>query len=96
MTWKLEKATVGVPNLAGVIIIAGGLVASWVSLGKDQENTNERVERVEAVIPEVAALKLGQAVMAERMKTLDESMKELKQDQKDGLKQILEKLDKPR
>lgn len=93
MTWKLEKATVGVPNLAAVIV-AVGLGASWaVSLAKDNENTNKRIDRVEPLITDVAEMKTGQAVLGERMKTLEKAVKELKADQKDGFKRILDKLD---
>ena len=93
MTWKLEKATVGVPNLAAVIV-AVALGATWAaSLANDQENTNKRVE---PLIADVAEMKTGQAVMSERMKTLEEAVKELKQDQKDGFKRILDKLDSTR
>lgn len=97
MTWKLEKATVGLANLVGVVVVASGLVASWVSLSKDQESTDKRVEKVEAVmeetvIPDVAGLKTGQAVMVERMTTLEESVRELKDENKHGIERILEKL----
>ncbi len=93
MTWKLEKATVGVPNLAAVIV-AVGLGISWaVSHADDIEDTRKKVE---PLIADVAAMKTWQAVMGERMKTLEEDIKELKEDQKDGFKRILEKLDSNR
>ena len=96
MTWRLEKATVGVPNLAAVIV-AVALGATWAaSLANDQENTIKRVDRVEVLIPTVAELRTGQAVLGERMKTLEEAVKELKEDQKDGFKRILDKLDSNR
>ena len=96
MTWRLEKATVGVPNLTAVIV-AVALGATWAaSLANDQENTNKRVDRVEVLIPTVAELRTGQAVLGERMKTLEEAVKELKEDQKDGFKRILDKLDSNR
>ena len=90
MTWKLEKATVGVPNLAAVIV-AVGLGISWaVAHAEDIEDTRKKVE---PLVADVAAIKTEQAVMIERMKTLEEAVKELKQDQKDGFQRILDKLD---
>lgn len=93
MTWKLEKATVGVPNLAAVIV-AVSLGASWaVGHADDIENTRKKVEPLTA---DVATIKTEQAVMIQRMTTLEEAVKELKEDQKDGFKRILDKLDSNR
>lgn len=93
MTWKLEKATVGVPNLAAVIV-AVSLGASWaVGHADDIEDTRKKVEPLTA---DVATIKTEQAVMIQRMTTLEEAVKELKEDQKDGFKRILDKLDSNR
>ncbi len=91
MTWKLEKATIGVPNLMAVIV-AVSIGSMWaVSLAKDQRATSDAVK---PVVAKVAIMETGQALLAQRMKTLEDDIKELKQDSKDGFKRILDKLDK--
>ncbi len=94
MTFKLERASVSVASLAliATAVIGGGIYIG--ALAGDVKSNTEDVKKIPPLAASVASLKTGQAVMAERMKTLEESVKELKQDQKDGLKQILEKLDK--
>lgn len=89
---KLERASVSVASLAliATAVIGGGIYIG--ALAGDVKNNKEDVKKIPVLAANVANLKTGQAVMAERMKTLDESVKELKEEQKNSFKDIIDKL----
>lgn len=84
---KLERASVSIVSLGSiaVAVIAGSI---WVgALAGDVADNTKATKGI-------SEIKTEQAVNGERLRNLEAAVKELKKDQKDGVKRILDALDK--
>ena len=84
---KLERASVSVASLAYITAaVVGGSI--WIgALAGDVKDNTEATNGI-------AEIKTEQAVNGEKLRNLEASVKELKKDQKDGLKKILDAINK--
>lgn len=99
MHFRLEKAVLGLPNLA----IVGAAIASaaiWVGAHADDiEDTKEKIAPIIADVKILAARQAvtdtKQAVTDQRLKVLEEAVREFQKVQTESFKAILERLPKP-
>lgn len=87
MGMKLERASVSLVSLAYITAAVIGM-GMWVGALAGDVSDNTKATNG------IADIKTEQAVNGEKLKNLEDAVKELKKDQKDGLKKILEAINK--